>query len=269
MHIVGGINYMPKIITITNEKGGIGKTTTVINMAAVLNREGHKTLVIDTDVQANTTDTYNAKIEGEYTLYDVLLESPENRIPLEKAIQHTELGDIIAADKLLSEADSKLASNNDPNGSFRLLDAIEAADLSQYEYIIIDTACSINTMLYNCLVASDEVIIPVMASRYSFNGLSDLNRAILSIKKRMNPKLKIKGFLLTMFNENHKIKQVAKEALEQIAESYGTKIYKTYIRQTVKVDEAVACKKSLIDYAMNSTAGIDYYDFVEEYLLED
>ena len=257
---------MAKIITITNEKGGIGKTTTVINMAAVLNREGHKTLVIDTDIQANTTDTYRAKIEGVATLYDVMLESEENRVSLQDAIQHTELGDIVASDKLLEEAEAKLTA--DPNGTYRLLDVIENSDLSEYEYVIIDTACAINKMLYNCLVASDEVIIPLVASRYSFNGLSDLNRAIQRVQKRQNKNLTIRGLLLTMFDERTNIKQAGKEQLEIVAKEYGTKIFNTYIRQTVKVDEAVAMRKSIIDYAMNSTAGQDYYDFVEEYLKE-
>lgn len=257
---------MAKIITVTNEKGGIGKTTTVINMAAVLNREGHKTLVIDTDIQANTTDTYNAKMEGVATLYDVMLESEENRVPLQEAIQHTELGDIVASDKLLEEAEAKLTA--DPNGTYRLLDVFENADLSDYEYVIIDTNCAINKLLYNCLVASDEVIIPLQASRYSFGGLSDLNRAIQRVQKRQNKNLKVKGLLLTMFNERHSIKQAAKSQLEIIAHEYGTKIFNTYIRQTIKVDEAVASKQSIIGYAMNSTAGQDYYNFVEEYLEE-
>ena len=256
----------PKIITVTNEKGGIGKTTTVINMAAVLNREGHKTLVIDTDIQANTTDTYKAKIEGVATLYDVMLERKENRMRLNEAIQHTELGDIVASDKLLEEAEAILTT--DPNGMYRLAEVFENADLSEYEYVIMDTNCAINKMLYNCLIASDEVIIPLQAARYSFGGLSDLHRAIQRVQKRQNKDLVIKGLLLTMFTDRHNIKKDAKAQLEVMAKECGTKIFDTYIRSTVTVDEAVACRTSVIDYALNCTASQDYYDFVEEYLKE-
>ena len=257
----------PKIITITNEKGGIGKTTTVINMAAVLNRKGYKTLVIDTDVQANTTDTYRANMEGVATLFDAVLEN-RNRIPLDEAIQHTELGDIVASDPYLSEAEAIITS--DTNGNYRLLQSInKSKNLDQYDFIIIDTAPTINKMLLNCLVASDEVIIPVIANRYSLKGLSDLAKTIEQIQEIQNPDLKIAGLLVTMHNDIYNIKKAGKEAIEEVAKTLNTKVYNTFIRNTSKVDEAVAYRTSIIDYKLNCTAGQDYYDFVEEYLEED
>lgn len=255
----------PWIVTVTNEKGGIGKTTTVINMAAVLENMGYKTLVIDTDRQANATDTYNAQMEGEATIYDAVLESEENKIPLDEAIQHTDLGDIVASDKLLKSAEAVISA--DANGNYRLLEAIESSKtLDQYDYILIDTAPAINKMLYNCLIASDEVIIPVLASRYSLEGLADLAETISEVQKRQNRDLKIAGLLITMYNDKANIKKAGKEVLEERAEALGTKVFKNYIRTTVKVDEAVALRTSIVKYALNSTVGQDYYNFVEEYL---
>ncbi len=257
----------PKIITITNEKGGVGKTTTAVNMAAVLNNMGYKTLVLDVDRQANSTDTYQAQMEGVATAYDVLLESDENRIPLDEAIQHTELGDIVASDKLMEKSESVLSGN--PNGNFRLIDAIEdSKNLGEYDFIIIDTPCVIQMLLYNCLIASDEVIIPISPSRYSISGLADLSRAITEVKKRQNRNLKIAGLLITMYERTNMAKDGI-EALSDIADQIGTKVFDTKIRSTVRVEEAVAKRDAVVRYKPSCTASMDYYDFVEEYLKEE
>ena len=255
----------PTIITVTNEKGGIGKTTTVINMAAVLNKMGHKTLVIDTDRQANTTTTYQANMVGVPTLYDAMLEEDEHKMPLDHVIQHTNVGDIVASDKQLKNAESILS--RDSNGNFKLLDAIEdSKELDEYEYILIDTAPAINKMLDNCLIASDEVLIPVEASKYCIGGLTDLVMAIRDIQKRQNKNLKISGLLLTKHHANQRNDKAGRELLEERVEEIGTKIFNTYIRETTKAKEAVSVDESLVTYAPNSTAGLDYYDFVEEFL---
>ena len=257
----------PKIITVTNEKGGIGKTTTVINMAAVLNKMGHKTLVIDTDRQANTTTTYQAEMEDVPTLYDAMLVDDDNKMPLDQVIQHTEIGDIVASDKQLKHAESILS--RDSNGNFKLLDAIEDSKaLDEYEYILIDTAPAINKMLDNCLIASDEVLIPVEASKYCIGGLTDLVMAVRDIQKRQNKDLKISGLLLTKYHDNQNNDKAGRELLEDRAEEIGTKIFNTFIRETTKAKEAVSVDESLATYAPSSTAGLDYYDFVEEFLTD-
>ena len=256
----------PKIITITNEKGGVGKTTTTINMAAVLNHMGYKTLVLDVDRQANATDTYSAEMDNVATAYDVLLQSDENRIPLDEAIQHTELGDIVASDKLMEKSESVLSGN--PNGLYHLVESIESSkSLDEYDYILIDTPCVISMLLYNCLVASDEVIIPISPSRYSISGLGDLSKAIAEVKKRQNRTLKVSGLLITMYEKTNMAKDGI-EALSDIAEQIGTKVFDTKIRATVKVEEAVARREAVVNYKPSCTASMDYYDFVEEYLKE-
>ncbi len=252
---------MGKVIAITNQKGGIGKTTTATALAAILNERGYKTLIIDADVQCNTTDTYNAEYEGVPTLYDVILEE-SNPVSLNEAVQKTPMGDIVAADPLLGEADSKL-SQKGVKGMKKLQQAIK--NLEGYDYVIIDTPPAVNMVLRNVLIASDEVIIPMTAGRYSFQGINDLVESINDASE-LNPNLKVGGILLVNFNEKTNVSKDTKEALEVVAQSLDTKIFKSIIRNCVKVVEAQSNQKTLIKYAKSCSAERDYEDFVEEYL---
>lgn len=249
-----------KVYVVANQKGGIGKTTTATALAAILQSMGQRTLLIDADQQGNSTDTYQAEIEGHATLYDVLLE--DERIPLKDAIQKTEIGDIVASDPLLREGDVKLSSDLD--GVYRLSEAIE--QLEGYDYVVIDTAPALNHVLYNCLIASDEVIIPVTADRYGLQGLAQLSEAVRKIQKRQNPKLKISGLLLVKYNGRTLLSQEVSQSLDKIAEEMGTKVFASKIRESTKTREAQAMRKSLIEYAEKSTTAEDYKAFVKELL---
>lgn len=251
-----------RIIVIANQKGGIGKTTTATALAAILSEKGYHTLLIDSDQQGNSSDTYKAKMEGVATLYDVLLD--DERIPIKEAIQTTESGDIVASDLLLRKADEIL--NNDIEGFYRLQDSLE--ELSGYDYVVIDTAPAMNSILYNCLIAANEVVIPVTADRYALQGLAQLNETIKAIKKRQNKKLKIAGFLLIKYNGRTLLGKEVKESLEKLAVEMNTKLFKSTIRESIKVKEAQAIRSTLINYAPNSTAALDYVCFVNELLEE-
>lgn len=248
------------IIAIANQKGGIGKTTTSTNLATLLSDKGYKTLLIDIDKQGSSSDTYQAVIEGQATLYDVLLE--DERLPIQDAIQHTAVGDIVPSDPLLQEADSKLS--NDPDGDYRLADALE--DLEGYDYVIIDTPPDINHVLYNALIAANEVIIPVTADRYGLIGLSNLYEVISKIKKRHNKSLEIAGILLVKYNKRTLLAKETVDALEKNAADMNTKVFKTTIRESTKAKEAQALRTSLIKYAPYCTTCLDYEDFVDEFL---
>ena len=246
-----------KVIVIANQKGGIGKTTTAVAVASILNKKGYKALLVDADQQGNSTDTYRAQVEGVATLYDVLM---DDHIPLNEAVQHLENGDIVASDPLLREGDAKLST--DAEGEYRMVNAIE--NLKGYDYVIIDTAPAVNLILRNCLIAANEVIIPVTADRYGLQGLSQLSETIAAIKKRQNKDLKIAGLLLVKFNSRTNLSKEVRESLEPIAQSMGTKLFETTIRESTKTKEAQSMRTTLINYAPSSTTAEDYNNFVDE-----
>lgn len=252
-----------KVISIANQKGGVGKTTTSVNMASILNAKGHKTLLIDADQQANSTDTYRASYEGEVTLYDCWLAEANEREDINNCIQHTEIGDIVAGDPLLREAESKIAK--DPMAgllSFKNM----LSKLEGYEYVIIDCPPTVGALLQSILVASDEVIIPATADRYSLQGLSQIWETITNVRQGMNSNLKIAGFLLVRYNTRTNLNKDIYAALEGISNQLGTKIFETYIRESTKAREALAARDTLVRYAPTSTTAEDYSNFIDEYL---
>lgn len=250
-----------KIFVIANQKGGIGKTTTAIALASILNRRGHKTLLIDLDEQGNSTDTMKAKIEGYATIYDVIM---GEHIPLSEAIQNENGIDIVPSDPLLREADARLSS--DAEGEYRLLNAIE--HLEGYDYAVIDTAPSLNMTLRNALIAGTDVIIPVTTDRYAIQGLSSLNDTIRAIKKRQNRDLDIAGLLIIKYNDRTILGRDVEKSLNDIADMLDTKVFKTKIRESVKTREAQAKRMCLMDYAPSCTTSLDYRRFVNELIGE-
>lgn len=253
---------MKKVIAIANQKGGIGKTTTATSIAGILAERGYKTLLIDCDVQGNSTDTFRAKSDGVATLYDVMLEDSKP-LTLNETIQHTEMGDIVASDPLLAEADPKLSIKG-VKGLLKLKNAIDS--LEGFDYVIIDTHPAIDFMLRNVLAAADEVIIPVAPGRYSFQGLKPLIEAI-DDATALNPKLKIAGFLRTNFKDTNVSKDTS-GALEELEGIFDIHVFKTIIRQCTKVIEAQSARMTLIKYDKRCSTEHDYEDFVEEYLGE-
>ena len=242
---------------VANQKGGIGKTTTATTLAGILGKKG-KTLLIDADPQGNSTCTYQAAVEDQATLYDVMVDA--QMLPLDEAVQHLPNGDIVASDPLLSKAEKML--DGDVEGLYRLKDAME--EVEGYDYIVIDTAPSLNVILYNCLIAADEVIIPVTADAYSMQGLKQLYDTIKAVQRRQNPSLKIAGLLLVKFSGRSKLEKKVLEELRELADEMGTKVFETAIRECVKTKEAQEAKKLLPDYAPNCTSMQDYKAFVKE-----
>ena len=253
---------MKKIVTIANQKGGVGKTTTALCLTAQLNKMGHPALLIDADCQCNSTDTYRAKTEGVATLYDLVV--GDEPCSVYDAIQHAEIGDIIAGDRMLTLAETELTGN----GSFlKLRDALR--DLSGYEYVVIDTNPTLNTMLCNALAAADEVIIPLKPDRYTVMGLSELTNTIVAIQNELNPSLKIRGLLLVDVDKRTNQDRDVLAQLPAIAEEIGSTAFSTCIRRTSKCREAQSARLPLTLYAPRCTASVDYKAFTEEFLKGD
>lgn len=253
-----------KIYCVANKKGGIGKTTTATNLASILTNKGYKTLLIDADPQCNSTDTFRAKIKDTATLFDVLLDYDEPT-SIEEAIQHTEIGDIVASDPLLNEAETRFRSESGEE-YFRLKDSLE--DLKGYHYVIIDTAPADNKLLKNCLIASNEVIIPITADRYGIQGLSELNHTINTIRKRNNPNLKISGLLMIKYKERLKLAQEVLEGLTEVSKQLGTKVFNTKIRESTVTQQAQAKRTTIVNYDSKNNTAIDYVSFANELLGE-
>lgn len=246
------------VTTIANQKGGIGKTTTATNLASILNAMGKKTLIIDADPQGNTTDTYRAISKDTATLYDVILDK-EDPLPISESIQKTEIGDIVASDPALIQA-SKILNSYDSSLKTAL------SQLKGYDYIIIDTAPANNELLQCCLIASDNIVIPITPDRYSIQGLADLNRTILNTKQKANPNLKISGILLVKYKKRQLLAREVKEALNEISTKMNTKVFDTTIRESTYAQKAQATRTTLINYAPNCTTAKDYKDFTMELL---
>ncbi len=250
---------MATVFVVANQKGGIGKSTTATNLAGILGKKA-KTLLIDADPQGNSTSTYEAKVEDVATLYDVMIDS--DRLPIAEAIQHTENGDIVASDPLLVKAEKML--DGDVEGFYRLKDALEG--LEDYKYVVIDTAPSLNIILYNCLIAADKVIIPVTADSYAMQGIKQLYDTIMAVKRRQNRNLEIAGLLLVRYQGRSNLERDIRESIENSAKEMNTKLFNTVIRECVKTKEAQEQKKRLIDYAPKCNTCLDYLDFAKELL---
>lgn len=247
-----------KVIAITNQKGGVGKTTTALAMHDYLKSIGHKVLLIDTDQQRSATKQFRALVEDEYTLYDVLM----GECDLDTAIQHLDRGDIVAADELLKRMDVAL------DGLKRYLYLKKAIQgmKSEYDYVILDCPPALNTILLNNLTACDEVIIPANCEMMSLEGLVDLSQSIADVKELTNPGLKVSGLLLIKFKKNTKLTKQLVQQLGNFESLFDTKTFSTTIRESTKLSEAHTVRESIFEYAPNSTTAEDYKNFVIEYL---
>ena len=243
-----------KIIAVANQKGGIGKTTTSMALATGLRRLGKKTLLVDLDPQANATDTYRAKINGEATAYDLLIDGDTD------CIQTTDMGDIIAGDPNLKDAN-------------KLLDGVSAAyklrkglvDIApRYDYVILDTPPALSVLLTNALTAADKVIIPLTTDLFGLQGLTQLHDTIVEVQEFTNPELKVDGLLLVKYKDRTNLSKEILATLPEYAKLLNTRIYETKIREAVATQEAQAARESLFNWAPSCTTAKDYLELLNE-----
>lgn len=245
---------MKEIITITNRKGGSGKSTTVRNLGAGLSREGAKVLFVDLDSQANLSRELGASLT-EGTALDLFTGESKAK----DLIQHTEGGDIIAGDPGLSSVDLHAKEWGITADNLKE----ELAPLKKmYDYIIIDTPASLGMIVSNSLTASHSVIITVQAERFSLEGIALLQDFITSVRKTTNRRLKVKGILITRYKSRTRLAQDMKASLEQYAKCTGIELYRP-IRECTAIQEAQATGKDIFTYSPRSNATEDYTAFVE------
>lgn len=245
---------MSKIITIANQKGGIAKTTTSLALAIGLKEKGKKTLLVDFDPQCNATDNMRAETKDRATLYDILCAECDAI----EAVQHTELGDIIASDKLLSSADRRLT---DTGYEYIFSEAIEKLKVD-YDYIILDTPPAFGALMLNALYASDGVIVPINSDRFALAGLAELNNTINKVRKYGHKDLKIYGLLLCKYNPRLKKSKMLESSIEDICNMLNTKVFSTFIRESVEIANSQITKES--PYSKPSNASEDYRKLISE-----
>lgn len=254
---------MGKVISLVNQKGGVGKTTTSINLSASLAVEGKKVLLVDLDPQGNaTTGVGFNKGDIEKSIYDIFNETAT----MDDVILKTRFKnlDLLPSSLQLAGIDIELIERGREDPTFQrsaqLLSAIKNIK-DNYDYIIIDCPPTLGLITTNALVASDSVIIPVQCEFYALEGITQLLNAIMLTKKKLNPELKLEGVLLTMFDSKTNL---SIEVIEEIRSYFREKVYTTIIPRLIRLAEAPSHGKPIIDYDPKSKGSQAYMNLAKE-----
>ena len=248
---------MTKIIAILNHKGGVGKTTTTINLAAALQQKKKRILAIDMDGQANLTESFGLSIEEEQTVYGAM--KGEYPLPLVRTAGGLS---VVPSCLDLSAAESELI--NEPGRELILKGLIaKLPDSQKFDYILIDCPPSLGLLTLNALTAADYLIIPVQAQFLAIRGMAKLMNVIATVRERLNPNLHIGGIVITQFDRR---KTLNKSVSELINDSFCDKVFKTVIRDNVALAEAPINGKNILEYNKNSNGAKDYMSLAQEVL---
>lgn len=251
---------MGEVVAIANQKGGVGKTTTAINLAAALACLDKDVLIIDFDPQGNVTSGLGINISpsDDKTIYDVI----SGNATVESAIRRTpmEWMSVIPADRQLAGAEVELVSVLSRETVFS--NAINPIR-TMYDFIIVDCPPSLGLLTINALVAADSAITPVQCEFYSMEGLTHFMKTIQKIKATLNPELEVDGGVITMYDARNSL---SSQVRDQISKYYGEKLYKTIIPKNVRLAESPGFGKPIFTYAPNSRGAVAYYDLGVEFL---
>lgn len=251
---------MGKIIAVANQKGGVGKTTTAINLAASLAVLENKVLIIDADPQANTTSGLNFSPDSDEhrTLYEVMIGLKD----ISDTLIQTEIANLQMIPSHINLVAAELELQDFPDRDNRLRDAV-AAIRDNYDYIIIDCSPSLGLITVNCLTAADSVMIPVQPEFYALEGLGKLLQTIRLVQKQSNPMLDIEGFVITMFDGRTRLHN---QVEQQLRELFAEKVFSTIIQRNIRLSEAPSHGKPIILYDVMCPGTANYLSLAREVL---
>ena len=253
-----GAKIVGKIISVANQKGGVGKTTTTINLSTMLAKKGKKVLLIDADPQGNATSGVGAEKEVEYSTYDILVSDVEMVQALEKTI----IKNLLVCPSNINLAGAEVELVSMMSREQRLKEKLEEIK-DKFDYILIDCPPSLGLITLNAFTASDSVLIPVQCEYYALEGLGQLLNTINLVKKHLNKNLEVEGALLTMYDARTNL---SNQVVKEVKKYFGDKVYKTVIPRNVRLSEAPSYGMPITEYDPRSKGAKTYEKFTKEFL---
>jgi chromosome partitioning protein len=245
------------ILAIANQKGGVGKTTTSINLAAALAQKGYETLLIDLDPQGNATLSFLDPEQIQTSIYEVLVEEDKTVKDAVCKTSYKHLS-VVPARINLAKFESKLLGDIDSH--FRLKDRLKSV-IHDFKYIIIDTPPTLGLLTVNSLVASTHLLVPIQSSYFALEGTDDLLETVEKIRGRANPHLEFLGVVITIHDKRTIL---GRDIRNHIHEVFGKKVFRTIISRSVRLEESPAYKEPIFTFAPHSSGALEYYKLSEE-----